>query len=284
MQKPLTFLATTALVATLALPALAQDTATPDASTVIATVGGVDITIGHMIVARASLPEQYQQLPDDVLFEGILDQLVQQTALSQQFDGDLPTRVELQLENERRSLTAGEVVEASLADAVDDAEVQAAYEAQYGNTPAEEEFNASHILVETEEEAIAIKTQLDEGADFAELAREKSTGPSGPGGGSLGWFGKGAMVPEFEQAAVSLEPGAVSDPVQTQFGWHVVKLNEKRVKEAPALDTVREELELQIRQTRVQETIDAVTAKADIDRSGAEGIDPSVIKQLDLLD
>lgn len=282
MHKPRTFLASLALSACLALPAAAQDEAGLD--TVVATVNGTEITVGHMIVARATLPEQYQQLPDEILFKGILDQLVQQTALADTYQGDLPARVRLSMENENRSLVAGEVIEGVMAGPVDEDAVKAAYDEQYASAEQGDEYNASHILVETEEEAIAIKAELDGGADFAELAREKSTGPSGPGGGSLGWFGKGMMVPSFEAAVIAMEAGAVSEPVETQFGWHVIMLNEIRKTEAPALDTVRDELELQIRQTRVQTTIDSITEAADVDRSAAEGIDPAILKNIEWLE
>jgi len=282
MQKPLTFLTSMALVAAMSLPVTAEGET--DVQTVVATVGGVEITVGHMIAAHATLPEQYRQLPSEVLFKGILDQLVQQTALQQSFSGDLPARVDIQLENERRSLTAGEVINGIMQQDVPDADLQAAYEDQYADAEKGEEYNASHILVETQEEADAVKAELDEGADFATLAREKSTGPSGPGGGALGWFAQGAMVPEFESAVVGMEAGAVSDPVETQFGWHVIKLNEKRLMEAPALEDVREDLELQVRQTRVQAEIERVTAEADVDRSAAEGVNPEILKQIELLD
>ncbi|WP_299877389.1 peptidylprolyl isomerase [uncultured Sulfitobacter sp.] len=282
MQKPLTFLASVVISAALSLPATAQDK--PSIDQVVAIVNDTEITLGHMIIARASLPEQYRQLPDEVLFTGILDQLVQQAALADSYEGDLPARVSLSIENELRSLTAGEVIERNMASPLSEDDVQAAYDEQYANAEAGEEYNASHILVETEEAAIALKEELDSGADFAALAREKSTGPSGPGGGSLGWFGKGMMVPSFEAAVVAMEPGAVSDPVQTQFGWHVIKLNETRKTEAPSLESVREELELQLRQTRVQTTIEDVTAAADVDRSGAEGLDPAILKDLELLE
>lgn len=282
MQKPLTFLAPAAVALFLALPVAAQQETTID--TVVATVAGVDITIGHMMVARASLPEQYQQLPDEVLFNGILDQLVQQTALAQGFRGTLPPRVTLSLDNETRSLIAGEVIEGVMGQDVSAEDLKAAYEEQYSETNPEEEYNASHILVETEEEANAIKAELDGGADFAATAREKSTGPSGPGGGELGWFGKGMMVPEFEQAVVGMEAGAISAPIKTQFGWHVIKLNELRKKSAPELESVREELELQIRQTRAQSFIEERTANVEVDRSGSEGVDISIIKQIELLE
>ncbi len=282
MQKRLTFLAAMAVSVCLGLPATAQDT--PQVDTVVATVNGTDITLGHMIIARASLPEQYQQLPDEVLFSGILEQLIQQSALSDTFEGDLPSRVTLSLENERRSLTAGEVIEKIMAQPLDEETVQAAYAADYAAVEPKQEFNASHILVETEEEATAIKEELDGGADFAQVAREKSTGPSGPGGGSLGWFGEGMMVPTFEAAVVAMEPGAISDPVNTQFGWHVIKLNEVRDTQAPEIETVREEIELQLRQTRVQSAIEDITAKADVDKSASESIDPTLLKNFEMLE
>ena len=282
MQKPLTFLASLAFAAALALPVAAQDE--PGVDTVVATVNGTEITLGHMIVARAGLPEQYQQLPDEVLFKGILDQLIQQTALADTFKADLPRRIQFQLDNERRSLIAGQVIEEVMATPISEEDLQAAYDADYANAEGEEEFNASHILVETEEEAKAVKAELDGGADFAAVAREKSTGPSGPGGGSLGWFAKGAMVPEFEAAVLALAPGAISDPVQTQFGWHIVKLNETRKQEVPKLEDVRENLDLQLRQIRVQEQIEALTAAAEVDRSGAEGIDIGIIGKTELLE
>lgn len=284
MQKPLTFLSTLAVVAALALPATAQDTPNADPSTVVATVGDTKITVGHMIVAWASLPEQYQGLPDDVLFKGILDQLVQQTALEQQFSGELPPRVSLQLENERRSLTAGEAINDIMESPLDEAEVQAAYVAEYAEAEQLPEYNASHILVETEEAALAVVAELEAGAEFAEVAKAKSTGPSGPNGGQLGWFGAGAMVPEFEAAVVELETGAVSAPVKTQFGWHIITLNETRVKEAPKLEEVREELELQMRQIRAQTYIEEITAAAEVDRSGAENVNIAVIKQVGALE
>lgn len=284
MQKPRTFLSTLAFVAVFALPAAAQETVTADPSTVVATVGGTEITVGHMIVAWASLPEQYQSLPDDVLFQGILDQLVQQTALQQQFTGDLPKRVSLQLENERRSLTAGEAINGIMEAPLDEAAVQAAYDAEYANVEQAPEYNASHILVETEEAALAVVEALAGGADFATVAREQSTGPSGPNGGQLGWFGEGAMVPEFEAAVVELEVEGVSAPVKTQFGWHIIRLNESRVGETPTLNEVREELGTQIRQVNAQSKIEEVTAAAEVDVSGAEGLNPSIIKQLGALE
>lgn len=268
----------TALAASLALPAAAQD-----ADTVVATVNGTDITLGHMAVLAERLPEQYSQLPDQALFDGILDQLVQQTALADQKE-ELSRRGELVIENERRALFATEVLESVSEQAVSDEAIQQMYDENYANGEGGTEYNASHILVETEEEAQSLIEELDGGADFAELARENSTGPSGPNGGELGWFGDGMMVEPFQNAVAELETGDVSEPVQTQFGWHVIKLNETRDQEAPSLDEVRDEIAAQIQQTAVQEMIDEATASAEVERPETPEIDPSVVRDSALFD
>ena len=268
-----------AVYATLTLPATAQD-----ASTVVANVNGTEITVGHMIVARATLPPRFQELPDEVLFTGILDQLIQQELLAQTFEGELPPRAQLSLENENRSVVAGEVVEQILTEALTPEALQAAYDAQYADAAPTEEYNASHILVATEEEALAIKAELDAGADFAETAREKSTGPSGPNGGSLGWFGPGAMVPSFEAAVIALEVGGVSEPVQTQFGWHIVTLNETRTADLPTLEDVRAELEQVLRNEALDARVTELRGVSEVDETGAQGIDPAVLRDLSLLE
>lgn len=279
MQKRFNFIATLGLAVTLAMPSQAQD-----ANTVVATVNGKDITIGHMILVRTTLPEQYQQLPDDVLFEGILKQLVEQSLLADSFTGDLPKRISISLENEKRSLIAGERVEAVLTAALTDEAIQTAYNSKFADVEATQEYNASHILVETEEEALALKSELDAGADFASAAKEKSTGPSGSNGGALGWFGKGAMVPSFEAAVADLDVGAVSAPVKTQFGWHVITLKETRNASAPTLAEVRPELEDSLRESALSKTIEILREKADVDQSGAEGINPSVLSDLSVVE
>jgi peptidyl-prolyl cis-trans isomerase C len=268
------------LVLALSLPVHAQDTT---ADTVLATVGNVDITLGNVIVATSNLPDQYQQLPDDVLFNGILDQMIQQEALSQALGDDLSRSDRLGIENELRALRAAIVLQGAAEAAVTDEALQEAYEARFADATPATEYNANHILVETEDEAKALIAELEGGADFETLAKEHSTGPSGPNGGALGWFGLGMMVPEFEQAVVALEPGAISGPVQTQFGWHVIKLNETRLAEAPTLDQMREELTNEIQETAVREAIDSLTGAVEVVRNEAD-IDPALIRQGNLLD
>ncbi len=281
MSKTLRTLTAAVFSAGLALPAWAQDTTNAD--TVVATVNGTEITLGHMLMVRSRLDQQYQTLPADVLWEGILDQLVQQEALRQSKPEETK-RVRIALENERRTMMASEAVADEAAVEISEAEIEAAYQTTYLDGNSTTEFNASHILVETEEAAQGIITQLNDGADFAELAKTASTGPSGPNGGSLGWFGPGMMVEPFQAAVETLEPGAISTPVQTQFGWHVIKLNETREQAAPALEDVRAELENTLRRAAleafVQETVDA----AEVTRTAAADTDTSVLDQLDLLE
>ena len=283
MQKHLTLVAAAMLATQMASPLAAQDSTDISADTVVATVNGQDITLGHMIAARATLPEQFDQAAPQDLYNGILQQLIQQTALAQRVD-NLPLLVALTLENEERSLKAGEAVEAAMLTAITDEDIQAAYDAQFADAEPQEEYNASHILVETEEDAVAVKEEIEGGAEFAAVAREKSTGPSGPNGGELGWFGPGMMVPSFEAAVIALEVGEVSAPVQTQFGWHVITLNDARKQSVPTLDDVREELMATLRNEAARTIITTAPDGQDVVLSELEGIDPSILTQRELLE
>ena len=271
-----------ATVASLALSgaAAAQDA---DADTVIATVNGTEITLGQLIIARAQLPQQYQQLPADILFDGLVEQLIQQELLANSVTEE-PKRVAMALQLERRSLLAGEAIEVISNEAITDEALTALYDSRFGSAEPEAEFNASHILVETEEEALAVIARLDDGADFATTAQEVSTGPSGPSGGELGWFSMGMMVAEFEAAVAELEVGAISAPVQTQFGWHVIKLNDTRDTPIPELDAVRQELVSEIQEQAVTEALESLTESAEIVRAEDLGLDPAILQNLDLLE
>jgi len=279
MTKLTRFLSAITITCALSLPASSQEIT---ADTVVATVNGINITIGHMIVLRNNLPEQYNNLDDKTLFSGILDQVVQQSVLAQTVSEPSPA-IALQLENERRSLLAGAAMSEMLASSVTDTAIQAAYEEQFASDDPTREFNASHILVETEEEALALIAALDTGADFAELAAEHSTGPSGPNGGQLGWFGPGMMVAPFEDAVTDLEDGQLSEPVQTQFGWHVIILNESRFLSAPALDEGRADIAEELQQKAAEDIITQLTAAAEIVRPDLSEIDPAVLRDTSLV-
>lgn len=255
----------------------------PGPNTVVATVNGTEITLGQMIIARSQLPQQYQQLPEDVLFEGVMDQLIQQQVLADSLDAD-PTRVTLAIENERRSLLAGEVINSIVNGALTEAAIEEVYnELVLGVGPAKE-FQAAHILVATEEEAGAVIERIGAGEAFEDLARELSTDMgSGANGGSLGWFGQGMMVAPFEEAVMSLEVGAMSAPVQTQFGWHIIILNDTREQAAPSLEEVREELENQVRNNAIEDRLAELLEAADVVRPEAGAFDPALLGDLGLI-
>ncbi|UWQ32748.1 peptidylprolyl isomerase [Leisingera sp. M527] len=281
MRKGLTFLRGVAVAACAALPLTAA--AAPHANTVVASVNGEEITIGHMVMARENLPDQYKQLPDDVLYNAILDQLVQQTALKQQLHGEVPRYVQLSVENEERAMLAANVIDMIMEKASGEDALRAAYDGKYSSGDGGDEFHAAHILVESEEDAQDVRKELDAGADFATLAKEKSTGPSGPSGGDLGWFTTGRMVPEFEDAVLKLHSGEISGPVKTQFGWHVILLRERRKTEAPEFEEVRAQLAEELRQKAVEESVNELTASAEIERSEIEDLNPAILKDLSLV-
>jgi peptidyl-prolyl cis-trans isomerase C len=140
------------------------------------------------------------------------------------------------------------------------------YDEAIKQTPNEEEVHARHILVATEGEAKDIEAQLKKGADFAALAKEKSKDPGAAEGGDLGYFTKEQMVPEFAEAAFKLEKGQTSDPVKTQFGWHIIKLEDKRIKPTPTFDQVKGQLQSYVARRAQAELVDKLRKTATIER------------------
>jgi|GEM_PF-234788 len=244
---------------------------------VVASVNGTDITLGEVALAIGQLPPQYQQLPPDILFGGVVDQLIQQELLAQTVTEE-PDLLALALANQRRSILANDAVQDVLRTAVTDEALQAAYDAAYGGAEPAPEWNASHILVTTEEEARAVIERLNAGEDFATVAQEVSTDTgSGAQGGELGWFGAGMMVPEFEQGVAALQPGQVSEPIQSQFGFHVIRLNETRPQAVPSLDEVRGELESQLQQQAVEAHLAELEAQGQVTRPEPGQFDPMAV-------
>ena len=280
MMKRTGIWAALALSTALAMPAFAEE---PSVDTVVATVNGTTLTLGHLIALRDTLPQQYQSLPDDVLLKGLMDQLVQQTAL-EQTAGELSKHDALIIENERRGFIAGLVIQKVIDTAVTDEALQAAYDAKYKNAEPATEYNAAHILVDSEEKAKDLKDKLESGADFAELAKENSTDTgSGANGGDLGWFGLGMMVKPFEDAVVSAEKGAIVGPIKTDFGYHLITVKETRAAEAPSLDQVRTELASEIERAAIDKAVKDITDKAEITRPGDQ-LDPALLRNDALFD
>jgi peptidyl-prolyl cis-trans isomerase C len=266
-------------------PGTASPAPTYDAETVLATVNGKEITLGHVIALRDQLPPQYQNLPDDTLFKGLLDQIVDQEILADTLstapDSD-PLAVKLQLDNDRRGALANLAAQAAVTDAVTDAAVQAAYDKEIASFQPQPEFHAAHILVDSEDKATALKAEIDGGKAFADVAKANSTDGSAANGGDLGWFGLGQMVPEFETAVKGMKPGEVSSPVKSQFGYHIILLEETRESSPPPLDTVRPQIENQLRQAALEAKLGELRAAAKVERPDT-GLPPAAIRQSDLL-
>ena len=283
MPKFTKLLGTVALIGCLAGAAMAEGTtpATPrtdlTADTVVAKVNGKEITLGMMQTVRNGLPAEYKQLPDDTLFNGILEQLIQQTALSEIGEGMMTHRDEIALEVDRRAYLAGALLDYTANRAVTDDALKAAYDEKYAKAEPSREYHAAHIIVPTEDEAKAIKAEIDGGKDFADEAKAKSKDGAAANGGDLGWFGLDAMVQPFAEAIASMKDGEVKGPIQTEYGWHVIKLYESRLAAAPTLDSVRDELSGDLRQKAVEDRVKDVVAKATVEKDVA-GIDPSVLK------
>ena len=277
MLKP--FLAASALTVGCisALPALAQD-----ADTTVATVNGEAITLGQMIAMRQGLgADATQGMPDAALWDLMLDQMIRQTAVAQTAGDPLSKRDAAALEIERRAYLAGSVLEKTAATEPTEEELKAAYDQAFGSADAKIEYNAAHILVKTKEEAEQIEKELADGADFGELAEQKSTDNSGPNKGDLGWFQPEQMVAPFAEAVKGLEKGKVSAPVETQFGWHVIKLIDSREVTPPSFDEIKPQLAVQVRRDRVQAAIEKRVAESEVEKT--EGLNAALLNQTDIL-
>jgi peptidyl-prolyl cis-trans isomerase C len=169
------------------------------------------------------------------------------------------------LDQQVRTALAGAAIKDFMANnPVSDEDARAVYDEQMG--AAGKEYNARHILVEDEETANNVIKLLDSGSDFSELAKEKSTGPSGPSGGKLGWFSPGQMVKPFSDAAAELEKGAYTRaPVQTQFGWHVIILDDVRDSTPPPFDDVKDRIKLLLANQQLQEYVETMKGNAAIE-------------------
>ncbi|MCZ0962743.1 peptidylprolyl isomerase [Paracoccus benzoatiresistens] len=267
------------LATALPFTALAQD---KGADTVVATVNDKPITLGEMIVMKqaASQDPQMAELSDPALYEMMLDQLIQQTAVAAAGKENAGVRAQLEIQR-RNTLAAAAITEVTKAQPTDE-EIQAAYDKLFAEAKPTTEYSAAHILVDSEEKAKEIKGQLDGGADFGTVAEQNSTGPSGPNKGDLGWFSADQMVKPFADAVAAMEKGQISDPVQTEFGWHVIKLNDTRMREAPKLDEVRDEIAQMVLRDKVQAEIQRLTGAATVEK--VEGIDPALMNKTELLE
>ncbi|MFD9900040.1 peptidylprolyl isomerase [Mesorhizobium sp. NPDC059025] len=217
-----------------------------DPNAVIATVDGKPITEADLTLAEGELSRQFAQLPAEQRRAAALSAAIEIKVLSAKAiaDGlDKDPEFQRRVAFLQQRALHGELVEKEVVGKITDAEIRARYDKEIASQPPVNEVHARHILVKTKEEADAIVKKLDAGEDFQKLANENTKDPSGKtNGGDLGFFGPGQMVPEFEKAAMALEVGKYTkEPVQTQFGWHIIKLEDKRQQQPPAFDQVKDQ-------------------------------------------
>jgi len=225
-------------------PAFAQDT---DASqTVVATVAGEPVYQSELNETVDQFKGQFGQLSEEQLKAVALSSLIDMKLIVADAEAkglDETDAFKKRMDQAREQELYNAYFDEEIGNKITDDMLQARYDEEIAKAPKQDEVHARHILVDTKEEAEDIIKQLDDGADFAELAKEHSTGPSGEKGGDLGYFGKGQMVPEFEEVAFALEPGQhTEEPVKTQFGYHVIEVEDKREKAPVPFDQIKDQL------------------------------------------
>lgn len=246
------------MASALLYPAAAQEEPVDRSQFVLATVDGQEIRQGDLRAFVATLPPQTQQLPREQLLPLVLQELINTKILVKMArrdgldqDPEFKRQIDLAADQILRQIFLDQLS----ASALNDEAIQAYYDENIGSAEGDVEVRARHILLDTEEEAIAVVKEIEGGGDFEQLARDRSTGPSAPAGGDLGYFPREAMVAPFADAAFAMAVGEVSAPVQTQFGWHVIKVEDRRETAPPPLEQVRDDISRQLFREVVQNAI-----------------------------
>ena len=232
----------------------------------VAVVNGQYISKASLTALESEISQRArgQSFPKDKLLEELIQrELLIQDAVQKQLDKS-PEYTE-RLETIKKSLLSQQAIQNHLkSNPITDAELEAEYNKNV--TESGTEYKARHILVKTEEEAKQLIEELNKGADFVELAKTKSTGPSGPQGGDLGWFTAGQMVVPFSEAAIALEDGKYTvEPVQTQFGWHVILKEGSRTQTPPPFESVKEQIRPALQRQKMQDYLDSLRKQAKIE-------------------
>lgn len=250
-------------------------TATPSGEDpVVARVDGSEIRRSDLTIAAETLPQQYRQVPMQMLFAPLLNQLIDRRliaiAAEQDKLADEPA-VKQRLASQRERILQEVYLSRQLKDKITDERLHAEYDRTVKNGGGEVEVKASHILVENEAEAKQLATEAKGGADFAALAKSKSKDPGAANGGDLGYFKRDQMVPEFAAAAFALKVGEISSPVKSPYGWHVIKVVDRRQAPAPSFEDSAEELKDQLAEQVVSEMLAGLRSKAKLETFGLDG-------------
>ena len=242
---------------------------------VVARVSGRELHLSDVSEAAQTLPDEVRSMPPQVLYPMLLDQMVDREALvlqAQKEGIDKDPAVQRAIARASDTVLQNAILSREIGPSVSDAALHAKYDAEYANKPGEEEVHARHILVDTEEQAKKIIDQLNKKGDFAALAKENSKDPAAQNGGDLGFFKKADMVPEFAAAAFALKPGQYTQtPVKTQFGWHVIKVDEVRVAPPPPFEQARDEIRQQIIQAGVRSALERARVGLVVQKFNMDG-------------
>jgi peptidyl-prolyl cis-trans isomerase C len=242
----------------------------------VATLNGETIWLEEVMRAVEGLPQEYRQAPMDTYFDQLVAEVIDTrlaaaAGYESNLDKDKAVAQAMKMAADR--ILAEAFLSATINSQITDEAIMSAYDAFVADTASREQVTASHILVETEEAAQEIIAKLNDGGDFATLAKENSTGPSGPNGGALGTFGRGQMVPAFETAAFAMPVGSFSaEPVQTQFGWHVISVSERSLQPAPEMEAMRAQLSNNLSRQHLGRLLETLRADAVIDLRSFEDI------------
>jgi len=240
-----------------------------DANPVLAKVNGAEIHQSDVTLAEEELGPSLAQMDPATKKENVLafliDMKIVAKAAEEKKIADQPD-FKKKLDFARNRLLMDNLLAAEGKAALTDDAMKKVYDDAAKQITGEQEVHARHILVPTEEEAKAIKAELDKGADFAKLAKEKSKDPGASDGGDLGFFTKEQMVPEFSKVAFELEPGKISDPVKSQFGWHIIKVEEKRNRKAPEFDQVKPQIEQYVTRKAQSDYVAKLRETAKVER------------------
>jgi peptidyl-prolyl cis-trans isomerase C len=251
-----------ASVASMSAPA---ETADP----VLARVNGTDIHQSDLTIAEedigGNIPAQTPEAKRDYLINYVADMiLVAKAAEAKNITDSADFKQRLAFA--RNKVLMETLMQSTAKSAVTDAAMHKVYDEASKQMADEQEVHARHILVETEDEAKAISAELKKGTDFAQLAKQKSKDPGAADGGDLGYFTKDQMVPEFAEVAFKLDKGQISDPVKTQFGWHIIKVEDKRKRQVPEFDKVKDQIETFVQRKAQLELVSKLRADAKIER------------------
>jgi peptidyl-prolyl cis-trans isomerase C len=246
------------------LPARADD-----ANPVLAKVNGAEIRQSDMAVAEEELGPSLEKMDPATKKENLLAFLIDMKIVAKAAEDkkiEDTDEFKKRLAFARNRLLMDSLLASEGKAATTDAAMKKVYDDAAKQISTEDEVHARHILVATEEEAKAIEDELKKGADFAELAKKKSKDPGASDGGDLGFFTQDQMVPEFSAVAFSLPPGKISDPVKSQFGWHIIKVEEKRNRKPPDFDQVKGQIETYVTRKAQADYVAKLRETAKIER------------------